>query len=127
MEVLPRLLAHYNLQEEDICQQISDGHIQNLALSKCTKWRSLPAYLGLHSSVVDDINRNLTAIDEGEKRKMFLSTWKKDKGIDATYKSLICAMLEVRCREEAEGLMELLGDSVRNGTSESKSCSCWVT
>ena len=123
MEGLPKLLDIFKLKEEDICQPISDGHIQEISLSNCKKWRSLPAYLELPPSVVDDINRSTIAIEEGEKRSMFLSNWKGQKASDATYKSLISAMLKIRCKEDAEFVMKLLGDSLQNDTSESKSCS----
>lgn len=119
------LLVHYNLQERDISQQISDGHIQDLSLSDCSKWRSLPGYLGLHSSVVDDINRDPIALEEGEKRKKFLEKWKKVKGSDASYKSLICALLKIECRQDAESVLKLIRDSVPNGTSKCKLGLLW--
>ena len=36
--------------------------------------------------------------------------WKKMKGMRATYKSLIHALLEVKCTEDAEGVCKLLKD-----------------
>jgi len=48
---------------------------------------------------------------EKEKRAALLGKWKKKKGSAATYKRLIQALLDIECREEAEGVCELLQKS----------------
>ena len=56
--------------------------------------------------------------EEREKRCSFLKKWKKMKGLKATYKSLIHALLEVECREEAEGVCKLLKDQNLSDASQ---------
>ena len=87
-------------------QVVSDLHLEVISRSYCTKWKSLPAHLEMKEVVVNDIDR--INGDEQEKRHAFLKKWKAVKGSEATYKKLINALLAIECREEAEGVRELL-------------------
>lgn len=100
------LMKHYHLSEEDCAQQISDIHIDEIALSYCGKWRSLPPYLKLERIVADDIDRGPGS--ERDKRRTFLQTWKDAQGSGATYAVLISALLKIRCRNDAEGVCNLM-------------------
>ena len=95
----------------DLIQVVSDLHLEMISRSYCTKWKSsLPAHLEMKAVVVNDIDR--INGDEQEKRHAFLKKWKAVKGSDATYKKLIDALLAIECREEAEGVYELLQKSL---------------
>ncbi|ORU90322.1 MAG: hypothetical protein A6F71_04975 [Cycloclasticus sp. symbiont of Poecilosclerida sp. M] len=99
---LSSLLANYGLTKRDISKKISAKYILAISRSSCTKWRSLPAYLEMDTIVAKDIDRFGSALDEIEKREKFLNEWQEQKGDEATYKSLICALLELECRQDAE-------------------------
>ncbi len=60
--------------------------------------------------VADDIACSFTT--EEERRFEFFSEWKKRRGSEATYKSLICALLAIKSREDAEGVCKLLQASL---------------
>ena len=59
-----------------------------------------------------DVDRHVPALDESEKREKFLTEWQERKGNEASYKSLICALLELECRQEAEFVCDLLVEDV---------------
>ena len=96
----------YHLTEEEVSIKITDRHIVDISISLCTKWKFLPAYLGLAANIAKDIDRK--PVNEEEKRLTFLTTWKEKKGSEATYKSLIGALLDIECRDEAGSVCELL-------------------
>ena len=93
-------MEHYGLSEEDSNQQISDLSLEDIARSSCRKWRDLPSRLVLPSILAEDIDRSGTG--EGEKRLNFFREWKQMRGFDPTYKRFIGALLDIRCREDAE-------------------------
>ena len=66
----------------------------------------LPSHLGVPQIYVHDINRNST--EESERRSNFFFGWKELKGSAATYKALITALLDIDCREDAEGVCRFL-------------------
>ena len=96
----------YHLTEEEVSIKITDRHIVDISISLCTKWKFLPAYLGLAANIAQDID--CKPVNEEEKRLKFLTTWKVKKGFEATYKSLIGALLDIECRDEAGSVCELL-------------------
>lgn len=102
------LIAKFHLTEEDVNKQITDRHIEDISCTLCGKWRSLPAHLRLAIITVGDINRG--SGDEREKRRIFLTTWKEQKGSNATYIRLINALLKIKCAEDAESVCKLLED-----------------
>ena len=101
------MMEHFKLSEASFNRQVSDGHIEEISDSFCEKWRSLPPYLEMETIMAKDIDRDHPG-EECEKRCSFLKKWKKMKGLKATYKSLIHALLQAKCREEAEGVCKLL-------------------
>ena len=103
------LLKLYELKEEDCNQQISSLHLNEISLNYCQKWRFLPARLNLKDIVADDISRGLG--NEEDKRHAFFLKWKQVKGSDATYRRLIGALLEIKCRQDAEAVCRLLQES----------------
>ena len=56
-------------------------------------------------SVVPDIDQGPGG--EDEKRRNFFFKWRDTKGSGATYKTLISALLEIDCREDAENVCKL--------------------
>ena len=102
------MMEHFKLPEAAFNFQVSDSHIEEISNSFCEKWRSLPPYLEMKTIVAKDIDRDHTGCDECEKRCSFLKKWKKLKGLKATYRGLIHALLEIKCTEEAEGVCKLL-------------------
>ena len=98
----------FEISGKDFNKQVSDHHVEQISISFCEKWRSLPPYLEMEIIVAKDIDRDHSGCDECEKRCSFLKKWKKLKGREATYENLIRALLKLKCREEAEGVCRLL-------------------
>lgn len=101
-------MEQYGLSEEVCSQQISDSSLEGIGNSRCLKWRDLPSRLGLPSILVEDIDRS--GAEEGEKQLNFFREWRERQGRDATYKKLIRALLDTRCREDAEFVCWLVRD-----------------
>lgn len=102
------LLRHYKLTEGDCTASVSDKHLGEIS---CKNWRLLPPYLTLTTSettevVVSDLERDYKT--EEERRTGFFRKWKMRKGFEATYIALINALLEINCREDAEGVCKLV-------------------
>ena len=94
------------LESEDVNNKITDKHIEVISRSSCKKWIYLPAHLELDSIIAEDIDG--LPVDEDKKRHKFFSTWKEKKGSEATYKTLIGALLTIECKEDAEYVLKLL-------------------
>ena len=105
---LNSLMEDFQLSEEDCKLQVTDIYLEKISSTSCEKWRSLPPYLKMEKIVTKDIDREHQGNDESEKRHTFFKKWKKTKGLKATYRSLINALLETKCREDAERVCELL-------------------
>lgn len=101
------LMKAQGLTEREWTKPITDKHINDISRSYCTTWKYLCPYLGVESIVAGDIAKN-AAYDEEEKRVAFFKKWKLIKGSDATYKQLISALLQIRCRNDAEGVCKIL-------------------
>ena len=108
MSEVSSLLKYYGLSEEKCNKVVSDRHLEKISLSHCGRWRALPSYLGLPSLLVEDIDRSPLKLEEGERRQKFFHEWKQRRGFNATYKSLIVALLETNCRGDAESVCQLL-------------------
>ena len=113
------LMEHYQLGEEVCSQQVTDRHLNEIASSYCRHWKSLRAELGLKAIVEHDIDHSLSDDEEGKRRALF-NKWKLMKGFSATYKALISALLEIKCRDDAEGVCEVLKQSI--GAREQELC-----
>lgn len=99
-------MVYYDLTEERCNRRISEIHIGDISRSICRKWRSLVAYLGLKEIVISDIEHE--AVGEEERRCNFFTLWRNEKGSEATYKVLIGALLDIKCRSDAEYVCQLL-------------------
>ena len=93
------------LRGREADQKISDRHLSAISHSYCGKWRNLGPYLELDNIVTEDIKRSLG--DEEDKRRNFLQKWRETKGSGATYRKLIGALLDIHCREDAEGVWKI--------------------
>lgn len=118
MSVISSLKAHYKLTAQDLSEVVSQPILEKLSRLYSISWRQISPYLGLPAVVTTDIDRK--PVDEGEKRREFLQKWKQMKGSDATYEKLICALLEVERRSDAEGLCQLMQDSAASGAQASR-------
>ena len=103
------LRRHYGLNDEVCKEQVSDKHIAEICSSLCGQWRKLPPYLDLTETAVSDLEREFKT--EEERRVGLLKKWKGRKGFEASYTSLIGALLEIDCRSDAEGVCKLLKKS----------------
>jgi hypothetical protein len=106
MAVLVSLMEHYQLTEQDLDKQISDIHLDKISQSCCRKWKRLPPYLEMESIV--GLDANLSAGEEEEKRLSFLFKWRDKKGFKASYKRLICALIEIESLNDAGRVCELV-------------------
>ena len=104
------LLSKYQLKEEHISKQVSDKLLDKISRTCCQKWRSLHPWLDMKGIVGQDIDE-LSTDGEG-KRKAFLEKWKSVKGSEATYKKLVCALLEIECKDDAESVLKLIKESI---------------
>jgi hypothetical protein len=105
---LSSVLNDFKISEADSKLQISDYHLQKISRSYCEDWRKLPIFLGIEAIVVKDIDRENKS--EYEKRSSFFEIWKKMRGRQATYRSLINGLLEIKSRIDAESVCRLLKD-----------------
>lgn len=104
------LLKQYELSHRSTKKPVSDVHLELISRSYCEQWKSLPPYLKLESTMAKDIDRSPK--NEREKRHDFLFEWKETKGSAATYKQLITALLQIKRRQDAEKVCELLKESI---------------
>ena len=104
------IMELFKLTEEDCNQPIRDFHLNKIAMYYCSKWRWLPCHLGMERIVAKDIS--CTSAAEEERRFHFFNEWKERRGSEATYKNLICALLSIDCREDAESICKLLQASL---------------
>ena len=100
------LMKTYGLTDREWMKPITEKHIIDISRSYCTKWKSLYAFLAMESIIAEDIAKN-PAYDEEEKRVAFFKKWRDIKGSDATYKQLISALLQIHCRNDAEGVCKI--------------------
>jgi hypothetical protein len=98
------------LADEDTNQVVTDIHLECISRTCCKQWKSLPSHLGLEDIVAEDIDKSQKT--EREKRHEFLRQWKSTKGSEATYKRLIDALLQIRCKQDAEKVQEMLIESI---------------
>lgn len=103
-------MKQYELSDGDCNQQVTDDHLELISRSSCKQWKSLPSHLGMDTIAADDIDKGQK--EEREKRHDFFLKWKETKGSQATYKQLITALLKIKCTQDAEGVCEVLKESV---------------
>jgi hypothetical protein len=112
------VMEDFKLSDTDCSLQVTDAHEEKISSSFCGKWRLLPSHLEMEDIVAEDIDREHPGGEESEKRCSFLKKWKKMRGSGATYRKLINALLEAKCRSDAEGVCKLL----QNHVSAAPSC-----
>ena len=109
--VFVKLMARYELTEEDCKGEVSDTDIVKIASSLRGKWESkLPPLLEMETT---DIGTPV------EDKIAFFEEWKQQQGFDATYKSLISALLQVKCRQDAESVCKILKETTLSQASTS--------
>ena len=111
-QVISTLCAQFGVAYHNLDEVISDLHLDEIGLSRCTYWKSLPSRLGLSKVIAKDNDRDLQK--EREKRCEFLQQWKQRKGSKATYRSLVRALLDIDQRLDAEYVCKLARQAVTN-------------
>ena len=113
-----KFLAHHELTEEDCEREVSDSDIVKIASSIHGKWKTqLPSHLGMDPIVVADIVRAPGYIPEEDRRLDFFKKWKQQKGFEATYKTLIIALLEIKCTQDAGKVCKILKEVLQKQAS----------
>ena len=115
------LLGTYKITEEVCQKKISDRHLSSISSSCCEEWESLPPYLGLETMVAHDISKG--GGSESKKRCDFLFKWRHIKGSRATYQSLIVALLDMKCVDDAEEVCRILRDSISSQPQQQEEAS----
>ena len=114
--VISTLCAHFELVDHDLDKEISDLHLDEIAQARCTYWKSLPSRLGLQDV---DIDKDFSK--EFDKRREFFQQWKQKKGSEATYRSLVRALLDIKQRHDAEYVCKLSRQAVHENPSDDSS------
>ena len=109
-QVINTVCAQLKLAEQDLDKKISDLHLDEIAQARCIKWKLLPSRLGLEGVVAQDIDTDFSR--EFDKRREFFKQWKQIKGFEATYRSLVRALLDIKQRDNAEYVCELIRQTV---------------
>ena len=116
--LLISLMANYELTEEECKREVSDADIAKIASSIDGKWKtSLPPLLGMDPIVVTDIIGAPSYICEEDRRFAFFREWKQQKGFKATYISLISALLEIKCTQDAGCVCKILKENTSTSTA----------
>ena len=102
-------MKRFGLSEQDMIKKVSDTHMEKISRSYCSQWRSLYSYLEVDQIVVSDVDRMNSS--QREKRCAFFTAWREKMGSDATYRSLVCALLKIGCQEDAECVCKLLSST----------------
>ena len=103
------------LENSDFDKQVSDAHLNDFSTNCCSEdWKLLCPHLKLNGVVAEDIDRE--PLSPKLKRKSFFGKWKQEKGSDATYRVLVCALLRINHRQDAEYLCKLLKNSMQTVT-----------
>lgn len=111
---LKNFLQQFHLGEKDTILKVSGIHLQEISRSCCHKWRSLPVALDMENHLIwEDIEREVG--DEEGRRERFFSRWQSEKGTDANYRTLINALLVIKCKQDAERVCRML---IPKGTNE---------
>ena len=93
---------------EHLIRAITFEHL--LEIRHITSWREVGIHLKHISSIdIRDIDRD--GFDEADKRRRLLNLWEERNGQDATYNSMIKAMLSAGKRAEADKVSNLLEKS----------------
>ena len=103
------LMRSCGLTEREWKKKIRNIHLQRISQNYCHQWENLIPHLGMKAITEHDIERSSGS--PGKKRRRFLFKWEEEKGSEATYEKLISALLEIKCKEDAEGVCRLLQNS----------------
>ena len=94
------------LSEKDWNRTVSDVHADEISRHYCKKWRSLYPHLELQKIVVTDAEIDYNT--EEARRHDFITKWRDIKGSEATYKKLVCGLLKIDQKLDAENICRLL-------------------
>ena len=105
-----RLCTRFKLADQDLDKVISNLHFDEISQTRDINWKSLPSRLGLQDNVAKDIDKDFSK--EFDKRREFFQQWKQKNGSEATYRSLVRALLDIKQIDNAEYVCELLQQTV---------------
>ena len=110
------MMKQYQLQWKDVNEKVTYEHVVEISHSCCKDWERLPPCLEMERIAASDINRS--GGSEEDKRRAFFFRWIDEKGSEATYERLIHALLEIKCRNDAEEICKLIQPILQLPTSE---------
>ena len=120
------LVGYYGLTEEDCKRKVSSTDIVKIASAIHGKWDSkLDALLGLDPIVVTNVKEDYKCEEDG--RLAFFKEWKQRKWFAATYHTLISALLEIECRQDAGRVCEILKETISAAPQDQASTSASAT
>ena len=119
------VMESFGLTEREWNKVVISEHLDAISRSYCRKWKRLIPYLKMRDITEDDINDRPGS--PGEKRRIFLRKWKHMKGSEATYGRLVSALLKIECKEDAEGVCQLLQSPSPSLLQEEGLCTDKVT
>ena len=105
---MAQVIRRHGLSDEVLNHEISDIHVDKISRSSCKMWRHLYPYLELDEIIIGDVERDYSA--EAERRKGLINRWRAIKGSEATYKTLVYALLKISQLQDAENVCKLLAD-----------------
>ena len=109
------LCEELKLADQGLDKQISEVHFDEIAQTRDINWKFLPSRLGLQDVTAKDIDKDYS--NELEKRRELFRKWKQIKGSEATYRSLVRALLDIKQRDNAEYVLKLLCQAVADASS----------
>ena len=96
------LRIRFELTKEQLEERCSDDHLT--AISKYVSWDAVGPYL-VSRQDMKDIRKD--GKYEQDRRGLLIEKW-EDSGSEATYDTMITAMLKAKKRKEAEDILKLL-------------------
>lgn len=91
---------------QNFVDPISHAQLAKIANELLTKWEELSPSLGLTQP--QEVTIRKTHRDYADQKREVLYMWKKNKGNEATYGSLIAAAEDTSNKELADGIRDLL-------------------
>ena len=114
------VMKFFGLTEREWNKVITSEDVDAISRSYCRQWKRLIPHLNMKDITEDDINDHSGS--PGEKRRIFLRKWKRMKGSEATYERLVSALLKIECKEDAEGVCQLLLNPFLSLSQEERLC-----
>ena len=100
-----KLMKKYNLTDSTLQTKVSDDHINEIA--KFVSWEDVGRHLDkIGRPGVEDIQKD--GDNEDKRRRLLVDRWEDKNGDDATYDSMVTAMIKAEKIDEATEVCKLL-------------------